>query len=182
MRGILFLFLFAGFDSVAQQNGYYVTLQHDTVPAHIQIKKDVFGPYSFYSLYKNVKIADSAFGERVFQPGEINSFYVETHLGNFHFYSKPVNEGILRFLEAVTLTSKASLYGYRNNKVNSGGGIEEYTIERADGTLTFFKNELYVKAKNKFREFFKRRTCYPGAPGKIFQAARLRTQRPEEVL
>ena len=79
MKCTLFLLLIcSGFYSTAQQNGYYVTLENDTVPAVIKIKKDVFGPYSFYSLYKNVKIADSAKGERVFQPGEINSFYVET--------------------------------------------------------------------------------------------------------
>ena len=62
----------------------------------------------------------------------------------------------MQFMEAVTLTSKANLYGYRPDaKVNRGGAIQEYTIERADGAFTFFENELYPKAKKKFREFFK---------------------------
>ena len=156
MRGILFLLLLSvAIPCAAQQNGYYVTLQNDTIPANIKVEKGVFNPNSFYSLFKNVTVASSGAEAKVFKPGDIRSFYVETHLGNYHFYSKPLKDGTLRFLEVVTLTSKANLYGYRYSKVNSGGGIEEYTIERADGTLTFFENELYVKAKKKFREFFK---------------------------
>ena len=169
MKCIIYLLLMSSLATAAQHNGYYVTLRNDTIPALIKVEKGVFDPFSFYGLYRNVKISDSISGERVYLPGDILSFYVETHLGNYHFFSKPLRDGTVRFLEAVTLTSKANLYGYRNIKVNSGGGIEAYTIERADSTFIFFENELYVKAKKKFREFFKNEPAILAHLEKLFK-------------
>lgn len=151
----ILLLLSEGYKSVAQHNGYYVTLQHDTVPAVILVKRDVFGPYSVFSLYKEAKIKDGNGGEIVLKPGDIHSFYVETHIGNYHFYPKPLKNSQLRFLEAVTLSSKANLYGYRPGGMNTGGAITAYTLERADGSFEFIENELYVKAKKKLTAFFK---------------------------
>ena len=139
----------------AQHNGYYITLQHDTVPASIIVKRDVFGPYSFFSLFKEVKIENNNGEALVYKPGDIHSFYVETYLGNYLFYTKPLKNGQLRFLETVALSSKANLYGYRGGSLNSGGGITAYTLERADGTFEFLENELFVKARKKLIVFFK---------------------------
>jgi hypothetical protein len=56
MKILLSVFILMGaFNVSAQNNGYYVTLQNDTVPATISVKKDVFGPYSFFSLFREVK-------------------------------------------------------------------------------------------------------------------------------
>ena len=155
---LLFFGLFIFYHLAAQKNGYYVTLENDTTPAFIHLRKDVFGPYSRFGIQEAARISkDSLAAETVFKPGDIKSFFVKGPMGDYSFYSKPVGENKLRFMEAVVCTPETSLYSYRTLRLGGRLGASEgihYTIEKSDSNYLYIFNRNHVKLKKRLREFY----------------------------
>ena len=143
----------------AQRNGYYITAAGDTVPAFIHLKKDVFGPYSRVGVQQEVRIsADSLQQPRVYKPGEIRSFFVNSPAGSFTYSSLPLEKDKWRFWNAVILTPKTSLYEYRTFRGTSHGGMGEsisYTIVKGDTNYLYIYNRNQAKLKKRLKEFYK---------------------------
>ena len=155
---VFIVFLLAVENLPAQKNGYYISLEGDTIHSFIHLRKDVFGPYSLHSIYKEVRLSeDSASAEKIFTPGTIQSFFVRTPNGNYTLFSKPTEKDEQRFMQPLVVTPQTSLYSYSELRTSKALGVSEriyYTIERPDSNYLFVFSRNHVKLKKELREFY----------------------------
>lgn len=158
---ILLFFLFALFcDSYAQTTapGYYVTKTNDSVIAHIKIPKSIFGAEDFSKFLMKVEIVDSIKGTKKFKPDDIKGFGFLYNEKRYRFFSKPtITEKNIRFLQPFILGQKTSVYWFHTTDQNGAPLGTFYTLEKADGTYTFFSTaELNLsKFRASLKEFYK---------------------------
>lgn len=156
---LLFLLLTAFSYSFAQNTvpGSYVTKTNETINANIVVPSSIFIAEDLSKLFFKVKIVDSIKGTITLKPEDINSFEFLLNGKQYQFYAKPFNaKNNLRFLQAVAIGSKTSLYWAQT--VNSNGAVMGtfYTFEKADGGYAFLINTMRLdKFKTELKEFYK---------------------------
>ncbi len=148
-----------GHRGMSQQfvSGYYVTASGDSIETEIKIRKGAFGQ-SMNEFAKEVETVDSGKQTKKFTPEDIRGFGFSYNDKRYVFASKPVKDGSLKFLSAVYLGDRSSLYQY--GYVTSGGaGMSSkqvfYTFEKSGGQYLFLKNILNKEFRNQVREFYK---------------------------
>lgn len=148
-----------GHRGMSQQfvSGYYVTASGDSIETEIKIRKGAFGQ-SMNEFVKEVEIVDSARQTKRFTPPDIRGFGFLYNHKRYVFASKPAKDGSLKFLSAVYLGHRSSLYQY--GYVTSGGAGASskqvfYTFEKSGGQFLFLKNILNKEFRNQVREFYK---------------------------
>lgn len=151
-----FLLLTLGGYSYSQTfvQGYYITLNNDSIPAQIKMPKSVFGGVDLSKLFFKVEIEDSNSSTQKFNPKDINRFGFIYNEEDYVFYSKPMFvETSLRFVQPSVLGEKSSLYEYQTFDQNGAPIGTFYTIEKNEGTFIFISTAL--KSLDKFKETLK---------------------------
>ncbi len=138
-------------------SGSYVTKTNETIKANIVVPSSIFIAEDLSKLFFKVKVVDSIKGTLTLKPEDINSFEFLLNGKQHQFYAKPFNaKNNLRFLQAVAIGPKTSLYWAQT--VNSNGAVVGtfYTFEKADGTYAFLINTMRLdKFKTELKEFYK---------------------------
>lgn len=137
------------------EQGYYINLHHDSVPAKIKIYKWVYG-LNTEKYFGQVEITESGdstgsasgVGAKIFHPGDILGFgfnyktesyrFITGPTRKYNMFWKPGADSGLNFLIPLATGARASVYYYY---ILTGGLLKNidsmtrilYTFERADG-------------------------------------------------
>jgi hypothetical protein len=144
-------------NSFAQKTseGYYITLETDTIAAKIKFKK---GAYISEDIPNRIEVFEASGATKRFTPSDIKGFGVREDGNDYFFASKPSKGGDLKFLYAMYIGPKASLYKFSTFTPGSGYAMANNSIY-----LTFEKpGQEYLVAlvrltkpfKTKLREYF----------------------------
>lgn len=157
MKSYLLLFLvFPLFktDYFKNVDGYLVSLEGDTTAAKIKLP----GGFAGYNIYKQVQVVDSDGEVRTIEPAEVKGFGYTNKEKQFVYYSKPIKDGKIYFLEPVITGPRTSLYQYVILAGQYGSNQEFYTFENASGERLFMTNYaaltvFHEKLKNFYKEY-----------------------------
>lgn len=156
MRFILLSFLLLSFQSLKAQEkgqGYYITLNNDTVFTTYKIKTTpgYFTPGD--NIYEELPIQNQDKKKIKLKPTEIKGFYIELENKRAHFISMPIRNNKQKFLRVVLLSPELNIYEY---SVPTGNRIAmQFVLYRPE------KDTLYVrpddgnqKTKRRLKEYF----------------------------
>jgi hypothetical protein len=136
-------------------DGYIVSSSGDTSAARIKMP-GLMG----YNFNKQVQIIDSTGGVQTLLPTDIKGFGYTNNEKQYIYYSKPIKDGKMYFLEPVVTGPRASLYQYVVTAGQYGSNQEFYTFENAAGDHMFMTNYAALDVfRQKLKEFYKE---YPG--------------------
>ncbi|WP_126973247.1 hypothetical protein [Gynurincola endophyticus] len=168
MRYLLITLLLLLHVSTKAQNGYYITLQGDTIAANIVIPKSFFKVEGFEKLFREVKINFLDETQQVFKPEEIIGFAFTSSRKQYIFetqarpgyqiFTNKIVEIVPTFmLKLAQSKNGASYIRYENG---SGEGtlsiIEYYTFTRTiDNELLFLMNaDASKKIRSELEKFY----------------------------
>ncbi|MGZ9677243.1 hypothetical protein [Flavobacterium sp. GNP001] len=160
---LVLLFSISYSQAQTSASGYYVSLSNDTIKAQIKLPKSVFGSFDFSKFLFKVEVVEQNTSEKKFKPDAIKSFGFTFEGQEYQFFGKPtVTKTNYKFLEAVVLGPKTSIYKFETVNQNGGSLGTFYTFEKADGTFEFFNTGMrnLEKFKDVLKEFYK---DYPAA-------------------
>ena len=143
--------------------GFYVSMSNDTVKSQIKIPKSIFGSLDFSKFLFKVEVVDSDGSLQKLKPDAIKSFGFTFEGQEYRFFGKPtITKNNYRFLEAVVLGPKTSIYKFETVNQNGGSLGTFYTFEKVDGSYEFFNTGMrnLEKFKDVLKEFYK---DYPNA-------------------
>ena len=102
-------------------SGYYVTKSNDTITTQIKLPKSIFGSLDFSRFLFKVDVIDTSNIPNKLKPEDIKSFGFLFEGNTYRFFSQPtITKNNLRFLEALVLGKKTSIYKFET--VNKNGG------------------------------------------------------------
>ena len=133
--------------------GFFISNTNDSVPVQVRLPKSkLFDVLKVGKFMEEVDVADPSGAVKNLKPADIKSYGFQNAGRYYRFFSKPVKNGSLKFLQPVVLGPKACLYQYV--VVSSGGGGLSnrqvfYTFENTGNTYAFLSN---ASGLNRFRE------------------------------
>jgi hypothetical protein len=162
MKRIILLGLLIGaFNiSLAQSTtpGYYVNQSNDTINVQIKIPKSFLGVVQLSKFIDEFEVIDSSKAIQTFTPEDVKSFGFYYGGVKYNYYSKPIKNGKLKFLQPVVIGSKSSIYEYSTVTYGSYGMSflhVYYTFEKQDGTNLFVTNSISInKLKDQIKAYY----------------------------
>lgn len=157
----VFLLLIISFSYLHAQtvaSGYYVTKSNDTITTQIKLPKSIFGSLDFSRFLFKVDVIDTNNIPNKLKPEDIKSFGFLFEGNTYRFFSQPtITKNNLRFLEALVLGKKTSIYKFETVTKNGGPLGTFYTFEKADGSYEFFNTGMrnLDKLKEALKVFYK---------------------------
>ncbi len=140
-------FLFKLSFSQTYENGYYVTLQNDTMSAKIKVPKDLFGSVQIEVLERKIKVSDgSSQGVKTLKLADIKSYGFSYKDKNFNFASKQLKENKSKFFERLADGKNASCYYYYRSGYR-GLKNETFIIEHSDSSKLVLTNSMSKRKK-----------------------------------
>lgn len=137
-------------------NGYYITLENDTVKAQIEFPSGLLGQNNFTNL---IEVIENSNSKKKFTPTDIKGYGYSANGYKYVFLSKPVQDGSFKFLSPVFIGPKVSLYQYGVFTSGSGYSLASqnifYTFEKSDNLYLFLIGRTTKKFRNELKEFFK---------------------------
>lgn len=162
--------------------GFYVSMSNDTVKSQIKIPKSIFGSLDFSKFLFKVEVVESDGSLQKLKPDAIKSFGFTFEGQEYRFFGKPtITKNNYRFLEAVVLGPKTSIYKFETVNQNGGSLGTFYTFEKADGTFEFFNTGMrnLEKFKDVLKEFYK---DYPNAIPEIDARFKLKSTFKSDII
>ena len=155
MKSYLFLFLvfplFKTDHYFKNVDGYIVSLTGDTMAVKIKLP-GLMGS----NINKQVQLIDSAGQTQTVMPAEVKGFGYTNKEKQFVYYSKPIKNGTIYFLEPVVVGPKASLFQFVVTGGQYGSDQEFYTFENAAGERMFMTNYAALEVfQSKLKNFYK---------------------------
>jgi hypothetical protein len=154
----IFLIVFTYSYSQDLVQDYFISSAGDTLLTKVKVKTGLMGNV-VNDFFENVELVDTLQNSsKVVSPEQIREFSFIHKGRRYHFYSKPVKSGEKRFLQAVLLGEKSSLFQYGTR--TSGGGYALpskqvfYTFEKADGSYLCLRNILNKKFRSELKAFY----------------------------
>ena len=162
MKRIILLGLLIGaFNiSIAQStiSGYYVKKSDDTVNVQIKIPKTFLGIVQLSKFIDEFEVIDSSNAIQTFTPQDVKSYGFYYGGLRYIYFSKPIKNGKLKFLQPVVIGPKSSIYEYSTITYGSYGMSflhVYYTLEKQDGTNLFVTNSISInKLKDQLKTFY----------------------------
>ena len=162
MKRIILLGLLIGaFNiSIAQStiSGYYVNQSNDTINVQIKIPKTFLGIVQLSKFIDEFEVIDSSNAIQTFTAEDVKSFGFYYGGLTYNYYSKPIKNGKLKFLQPVVIGPKSSIYEYSTITYGSYGMSflhVYYTLEKQDGTNLFVTNSISInKLKDQLKTFY----------------------------
>lgn len=156
MRFILAFILLLCFHTLkAQENpqGYYITLNNDTVSATYKLKTRPVFAFRFYDLFEELHILNESKETVKFRPADIKGFFIEWKGGQSYFVSMPLRNGKQKFFRVIALSPQVNIYGY---SVSTNNGIFTYfTLQNAEGSYLYVgPDDGNQKTKKRLKAFF----------------------------
>jgi len=160
-RIILLALLIGAFNiSIAQStiSGYYVKKSDDTVNVQIKIPKSFLGVVQLSKFIDEFEVIDSSKAIQTFTPQDVKSYGFYYGGFRYNYFSKPIKNGKLKFLQPVVIGPKSSIYEYSTITYGSYGMSflhVYYTLEKLDGTNLFVTNSISInKLKDQLKTFY----------------------------
>lgn len=146
--------------SIAQTTtpGFYLNQSNDTINVQIKIPKSFLGVVQLSKFIDEFEVIDSSKAIQTFKPEDVKSFGFYYGGLRYNYYSKPIKNGKLKFLQPVVIGSKSSIYEYSTLTYGSYGMSflhVYYTLEKLDGTNLFVTNSISInKLKDQLKAFY----------------------------
>ena len=160
-RIILLVLLIGAFNiSLAQSTipGYYVNQSDDTINVQIKIPKTFLGIVQLSKFIDEFEVIDSSKAIQTFTPELVKSYGFYYGGLRYIYFSKPIKNGKLKFLQPVVIGPKSSIYEYSTITYGSYGMSflhVYYTLEKLDGTNLFVTNSISInKLKDQLKAFY----------------------------
>jgi hypothetical protein len=156
MRCMLVFFLLLCFQDLKAQEtaqGYYITLNNDTVYSTYKIKTTpgFFTPGD--NLYEQLPVGTGGKERVKFKPTEIKGYFIEWNDANAHFISMSIRNGKQKFLRVLLRSSQLSIYEYSIPTRN--GTVMQFALHRPGAdTLYVGPDDGNQKTKRRLKEFF----------------------------
>ena len=142
--------------SQTNASGYYINNHKDTISAQFKIHKGVFGQITNNFTDEVFILVDEK--KEKLTPDNIEEYNFTYNNTLYRFFSKPIKNGSKKFLSALVIGPKTSLYLYGNFIQGNGNALSSnqtfYTFEKADGTYLFLRNILNKKFKEELKNFY----------------------------
>ena len=157
----IFLLLINSFSYTNAQkvaSGYYVTNSNDTITTQIKLPNSIWGSLDFSKFLFKVDVIDTNNISNKLKPEDIKSFGFLFEGNTYRFFSQPtITKNNLRFLEALVLGKKTSIYKFETVNQNGVPLGTFYTFEKADGSHEFFNTGMrnLDKLKEALKVFYK---------------------------
>jgi len=157
MRYILaFFLLLCSEGALAQEKpqGYYITLNNDTVYSTYKLKIRPVFSFRAYDLFEELFIINEA-GETVkFKPQDIKGFFIEWNGHHAYFVSMPLRNGKQKFFRVIALSSQFNIYGYSVSSNNYGFSTQFALKKMNESFLYVGPDDGNQKTKKRLRFFF----------------------------
>jgi hypothetical protein len=146
--------------SLAQSTipGYYVNQSDDTINVQIKIPKTFLGIVQLSKFIDEFEVLDSSNAIQTFTPYLVKSYGFYYGGLRYNYFSKPIKNGKLKFLQSVVIGPKSSIYEYSTITYGSYGMSflhVYYTLEKLDGTNLFVTNSISInKLKDQLKAFY----------------------------
>jgi len=156
MKSLLVFFLLLCFQSLKAQEtaqGYYITLNNDTVNSTYKIKTmpGFFTPGD--NLYEELPVGTEGKQRVKLKPTEIKGYYIELNDASAHFISMPIRNGKQKFLRMLLRSSQLNIYEYSIPTRN--GTVMQFVLYRPGAdTLYVGPDDGNQKTKRRLKEFF----------------------------
>lgn len=156
MRSILVFFLLICFPALKAQDtfqGYYITLNNDTVNATYILKTRPVFTFRQYDLFEELHILNEARETVKFKPADIKGFFIQWKSGQAKFVSMPLRNGKQKFFRVIASSPQLNVYGYTVSTNNSM--ITHFTLQNAEGAYLYIgPDDGNQKTKKRLRAFF----------------------------
>ena len=156
MRYLLVFFLVLCCGNVNAQGeaqGYYITLNSDTVSATYKLKTRPVFAFRSYDLFEEVHILSEAKETVKFRPADIKGFFIEWKGDQAFFVSMPLRNGKQKFFRVIALSPEVNIYGYSVSTNN--GMINHFTLRNAEGSYLYVgPDDGNQKTKKRLKKFF----------------------------
>lgn len=146
--------------SIAQttNTGFYVNQSNDTINVQIKIPKSFLGIVQLSKFIDEFEVIDSSNAIQTFSPEDVKSYGFYYGGVKYNYYSKPIKNGKLKFLQPVVIGPKSSIYEYSTVTYGSYGMSflhVYYTFEKQDGTNLFVTNSISInKLKDQIKAYY----------------------------
>ena len=138
--------------------GYYISQSNDTINVQIKIPKTFLGIVQLSKFIDEFEVIDSSNAIQTFTPEDVKSYGFYYGGIKYNYYSKPIKNGKLKFLQPVVIGSKSSIYEYSTVTYGSYGMSfvhVYYTFEKQDGTNLFITNSISInKLKDQLKAYY----------------------------
>ena len=156
MKLILAFFLLLCFHGLkAQENpeGYYITLNNDTIFATYKLKTRPVFAFRSYDLFEEVHILKGAQETLKFKPADIKGFFIEWKGGQNFFVSLPLRNGKQKFFRVIALSREVNIYVYSVSTNN--GVINYFNLRNAEGSYLYVgPDDGNQKTKKRLKKLF----------------------------
>ncbi len=157
MRYILSFFLLLCLEVVLAQEkpqGYYITLNNDTVYSAYKLKTRPVFSFRAYDLFEELSIVNEAGTIVKFKPQDIKGFFIEWNGTHAYFVSMPLRNGKQKFFRVISLSFQFNIYGYSVSS-NNYGFSTQFALQKMNEPILYIgPDDGNQKTKKSLKKFF----------------------------